>query len=103
MYRLGRTWLAAAVAVLPLAGWFAGQAGAQGKSEPAGVPVEAKLVAKKATYTVDLGGKTAEEFRQGLKDAEKTGRYPPAPPVDLVLELRNTGDKEVQVWTSGDS
>jgi hypothetical protein len=93
-----RLWVGvlAGTAVLALA---AGQqAGAQGKSDPPGVPVEAKLVAKKKTYTLDLGGKTVAEFKQALKDQ----RYPPAPAVDLVLELRNTSDKDVKVWTSGD-
>jgi hypothetical protein len=99
MYRLCLELLAgAAVMALPLAGPVA----AQVKSDPPGVPVEAKLVARKNAYPLDLGGKTAAEFRQAIKDAEKTGRYPPAPGVDLILELRNTGDKEVQIWTSGD-
>ena len=98
-YRLCVSLLAGAtVAALALAGRVAGQ----GKSDPPGVSVEAKLVAKTTTYPLDLGGKTAAEFRQEIKDAEKSGRYPAAPAVDLVLELRNTGDKEIQVWTRGD-
>jgi hypothetical protein len=99
MYRLCVGLLAgAAVLGLPAAGRVTGQ----GKSDPAGVPVEAKLLAKKSTYPLDLGGKTADEFRQAIKDAATAGRYPPAPVVDLVLELRNTGDKELQIWVSGD-
>lgn len=88
----------AAVAGLLLAGTVRGQA----RSDPPGVPVEAKLVAKTTTYTLDLAGKTAAEYRQAIKDAAKTGRYPAAPNVDLALVLRNTSDKVVQVWTSGD-
>ncbi len=98
MYRLGAGLLGGVA--LPLL--MAGAGAAQGKSEPPGVPVQAKLLAKQTTYTLDLGGRSPAEFRQALKDAAKDGRYPPAPAVDLVLELRNTGDKEVQVWTSGD-
>src|SRR5262249_36455430 len=73
------------------------------KSDPPGVPVEARLVATKATYKLDLGGKSAEEFRKLIADAEKTGRYPEPPAVELVLELKNTGDKDVQVWIGGDA
>jgi len=74
----------------------------EAKSDPEGVPVEAKLVVKKDSYKLDLGGKSADEFRKLLKDAEQTGRYPNAPEVDLVLELRNTGDKDLKLWTKGD-
>jgi hypothetical protein len=98
MYRLWVSLIAGMA--LPLL--TAGAVGAQGKSEPPGVPVQAKLIAKKATYTLDLGGKSAAEFKQAVKDAEKNGRYPQAPAVELVLELRNTGDRDVRVWTSGD-
>jgi hypothetical protein len=66
------------------------------------LPVELRIVAKKATYTLDLGGKSADEFRQAIKAAADTGAYPPAPTVDLVLELKNTSDKDIQVWLGGD-
>jgi hypothetical protein len=72
------------------------------KPMPADVPVTAKLVAKKTTYGLDLGGKTGEEFRKMLKEAEKAGRVPPAPAVDMALELTNTSDKEIKLWTGGD-
>jgi hypothetical protein len=71
------------------------------KSEPPGAVVEAKLVAKKDTYPLDLGGKTAEEFRKLLKDAETAGPNPPAPKVDLILEFTNTSDKDVQIQLGG--
>jgi hypothetical protein len=60
-------------------------------------PLEAALEGT-AKYTLDLGGKTADEFMKGLKG----DRVPPAPKVDLKLVLKNAGKEDVQVWTSGD-
>jgi hypothetical protein len=73
-----------------------------GEAKDKAGPLELTIVAKKTTFQLDLGGKTAEEFRQALKDAAKTGRYPAAPAVDLTLKLKNTSDKDIQVWISGD-
>jgi hypothetical protein len=73
----------------------------QGKTDPPGVPLEAKLVAKQATYTLDFGGLTAEDFRKAIKAGDDTGQYPEAPRVDLVLKLRNTGDHDLQVKLGG--
>jgi hypothetical protein len=99
-YRLCVALLTGAVVLaLPALGWGRGE---KGEAKGKGGPVEAKLIAKKSTYPLNLGGMSAEEFRQTIKAAEKTGRYPAAPAVELVLELKNTSDKEVQVWTSGD-
>jgi hypothetical protein len=42
-----------------------------------------------------------EEFRQQLAEAKATGRVPPAPAVDLKLELRNTSARPMRVWVSG--
>src|SRR5262249_11445177 len=74
-----------------------------GKVEPKGAPLQAVLKANKTTYKLDLDGKTADELRQQIQNAENPQQYPPAPEVDLVLELKNTGDKEVQVWIGGDT
>jgi hypothetical protein len=86
---------------------MAGQAGEakpkqEGMTDPKGVPLELKVVAKKDTYILDLGGKTPVEYRQLLAEAAKTASLPPAPAVDLVVELRNSGDKGLQVWIGGD-
>jgi WD40 repeat protein len=70
----------------------------KGKTEPAGVPLELRLLAKNDTYVLDLGGKTPEEFR---KLAESGGPGVAAPEVDLVLEFRNTGDKEIKFLVGG--
>jgi hypothetical protein len=66
------------------------------KTDPPGVPLEAKLVAKKDTYTLDLGGRTPEEFRKLLKGSSQT-----APVVDLELEFRNGGDKDLAFLVGG--
>jgi hypothetical protein len=66
------------------------------KTDPAGAPLEAKLVVKKDTYTLDLGGKTPEQYRDAVKAS------PPKVDVDLVLELKNTSDKEIKIWIVGD-
>ena len=71
-------------------------------SKPADLPVKAKWVAKTTTYTLNLGGKTSEEYRELLKYYEKAGRMPPPPAVALVLEITNTSDKEIKLWDGGD-
>lgn len=75
----------------------------EGKTEPAGVPLELKLTAVKATYPLELGGLTPEAFRKKLKETEKTGRFPPAAKVEFTAELRNTGDKAISVKVAGDN
>src|SRR5581483_7361232 len=65
------------------------------------LPIKATLVAKTTTYKFDLGDMKAEDFKKALKEAEKDGKAPPPPAVEMTLELKNTGDKDVQVWTSG--
>jgi hypothetical protein len=69
---------------------------AKSKTEPAGVPLEARLVAKKDSYVLDLGGKTPEEFRKHINNV-----YPATPAVDLELEFRNSGDKEFTFLVGG--
>ena len=69
----------------------------KGKTDPPGVPLEAVLTTKKASYPLDLGGKTADEVRKMID----SGDYPAAPTVDLTLELKNTGDKDLQIRMGG--
>jgi hypothetical protein len=71
--------------------------------KPADLPLKAKLVFKKDTYKLDLDGKSGEEFRKILKDAEKSGKAPATPAVDMVLEITNTSDQEVKFWVEGDA
>ncbi len=71
----------------------------KGKTIPAGVPVELTLKANKDTYTLDLGGKTAAEFRKLLETAVPA---PEPPQVDLEMQLKNTGDKKITLLVGGD-
>jgi len=67
------------------------------RTEPAGVPLEARLIAKKDTYVLDLGGKTPEEVRKLLNNDP----FPQAPAVDLELEFRNSGNKDLTFQIDG--
>jgi len=78
------------------------QAGDDGKDKPAAkAPVTAKLVAKKTTFDLDLGGMTPAEYKKALQNLDEPNKLPPLPKVDMALELTNTSDKDVQVWISG--
>ena len=66
--------------------------------KPADAPLEATLDGT-TKYTLDLGGKTAEEFAKSLKGDQ----VPPAPKVDLKLVLKNTSKEDIQVWKAGDA
>jgi hypothetical protein len=67
----------------------------------AGGPVEARLIADKDTYALDLNGLSAEDYRKQLKQSEKGGPNPPVPKVELTLELVNTSNKEVELRYGG--
>ncbi len=69
----------------------------KGKTDPPGVPLAAILTSKPASYALDLGGKTGEEVRKQIETAD----YPAPPAVDLSLELRNTGDKDLLIRMGG--
>jgi hypothetical protein len=67
-----------------------------------GLPIKATLVATKAKYTLDLGGKTSADYQKMIQEAARTGRgLPAAPAVDLKLVFKNTTDKDVTVWIGG--
>jgi hypothetical protein len=69
---------------------------ANAKTDPPGAPLEARLVLKKETYTLDLGSKTPAEYRDAVKN------HPPRVDVDLLLELKNTSAREIKIWIVGD-
>src|SRR5262249_23293862 len=72
----------------------------QQQKQPAG-PLELRLNLGKDTCTLDRGGLTAAEYLKKIKKTNKDGVFPP-PAVDLTVEVRNTSNKEVQIWTGGD-
>src|SRR5262249_14843423 len=77
----------------------------EGKAD---APIEIQLVARKDTYPLDLGGKSAAEFTQHVRAEEakvldRPAGLPTAAEVDLVLELRNTGKQEVTLTLGGDA
>lgn len=73
------------------------------RAAPAGTPLELTVTGKQTRYTLDLGGSTKDELKNAIESAGKTGtRAPAAPAVDLAVEIRNTSDKAVTVWVSGD-
>jgi hypothetical protein len=62
-------------------------------------PVQLRLLSKQESYRL-AGGK---QLKKQIEQAEKAGgRFPAPPAVDLVVEITNRGDKDVQVWVSGD-
>src|SRR5262249_10122286 len=60
-----------------------------------------RLVFKKTTYALDLGGKTPQEFRQQLLDPTQRFEWKP-PAVEFVLEIRNISKEEVTIRVGGD-
>jgi hypothetical protein len=81
-------------------GLVAAQAGDEPKKGKPALPVKAKIVAKKTAFNLDLGGKTAKEYKDALKNFDPKA-LPPLPQVDMALELTNTSDGDVQVWMTG--
>jgi hypothetical protein len=65
--------------------------------------LELKISAKQTKYPLLLGGLTGEQFRQLLKRGEMGEAKMPNPPaVELTIELTNTSNKAIEVYTSGD-
>jgi hypothetical protein len=63
------------------------------KTDPPGVPLEARLVSRQATYLLDLEGDRPEETSNRIK----FGDWPDLPELGLVLELRNAGKKPLNL------
>ncbi|WP_439622926.1 hypothetical protein [Gemmata sp.] len=73
------------------------------KTDPAGLPLELTLTGKTTKYPLDLGGLSADDFKKAVAAAGKGRGKPPATPaVDLTVELKNTSNATVQVWSKGD-
>ena len=74
-----------------------------GSVKPAGAPLEL-TVSGEAKYTVDLGGKTSEDYAKSIEDAKtKGGRMPAPPKVELKLTVKNTSDKAITIHRNGDT
>jgi hypothetical protein len=71
-------------------------------AEPETTPLELTITGKATSYTLDTGGLSAEAYRKKLADEAKTGKPLAVPAIDLAVEIKNTSDKGVQVWTTGD-
>jgi hypothetical protein len=75
------------------------------KAEPEGTPLELSITGKATKYTLDTGGLSHADYKKKIEDATKKksiGRPPAPPTVDLTVEIKNTSDKPVKVWTKGD-
>ncbi|QDU22007.1 hypothetical protein [Urbifossiella limnaea] len=98
----------AAAAVLTT-GASADEAKAPPKSVPPGVPL-VLTVSGKVKYTFDPAPLTADAYKKAIDNAAKPGKkglgfggkLPNPPVVDLTVELKNTSDKALTVWTKGD-
>jgi|SRR5581483_3742144 len=78
-----------------------------GRTDPTGVSLELVLTSRKDIHRLELGGKTAKEFRAFVERLSHdevqnpysasavAGRYPQTPQVELTVELRVTGDQPV--------
>lgn len=74
------------------------------KSEPEGVPLELAITGKLVKFELDTGGLSEAEYKKAIEDAGKgRGAKPPATPkVEFSVEIKNTSDKPLTVWTKGD-
>lgn len=72
--------------------FLAGRAPASPATDPPDAPLQAELIARQDTYTLDLEGDTPEDFSARIPFAE---RFPEGPQVDLLIRLRNTGNENI--------
>jgi hypothetical protein len=74
------------------------------KVEPEGTPLELSITGK-TKYALDTGGLSPADYKKKIEDGVKKKaprQLPAAPAVDLAVEIKNTSDKPVKVWTKGD-
>jgi hypothetical protein len=55
-----------------------------------------------AASTDQSDAQSADEYAKQVRDAANRGNPLPTPRVELTLELRNTGDKEIKILVGGD-
>ena len=73
-------------------------------ADPKETPLELSITGKVVKFTLDTGDLTPAEYQKKIEDAAKAknGRPPATPTVDLAIEIKNTSDKAVMVWSKGD-
>jgi hypothetical protein len=69
--------------------------------EQRNLPVRISIKGK-TEYVLDTGGLTPAEYKRKVEKASESGRPLPTPEVDLTVEITNTSDKPVEIWTGGD-
>ena len=75
---------------------------AAGATDPQGLPVEAKLVTEKDTYTLDAK-QSGDEFAKKLRESESGREAPPEPPaVSMTFKLTNTGKETITIPVGAD-
>jgi hypothetical protein len=72
------------------------------KPDPEATPLELKIIGKTTKFPAPADADALKKQVQAAQKAKFGGKLPPAPAVDLTLEIKNTSDKPVTVWTSGD-
>lgn len=82
--------------------WGADKDEPKAKADPAGTPLELTISAKETTFVLRNGGLSAADYTKKLEAAAKEGQPLLPPAVNLLYEVKNTSNKAVQVWTSGD-
>lgn len=75
------------------------------KADPEGTPLELTITGKVVKFELDTGGLSSDDYKKKIEDAGKgRGARPPATPkVDFTVEIKNTSDKPVTVWSKGDA
>ena len=68
-----------------------------GKNQPAETPLEVTLDGT-AKYTLAADAPSEDDLKKGFA----TDKFPNPPKVDLKVVIKNTSDKAVKVWASGD-
>lgn len=75
------------------------------KADPESTPLELTISGKTTKFTLETGGMSVADYKKMVEAATKAkgfAKLPPAPVVELTVEVKNTSDKPVKVWATGD-